>query len=60
MVLSFEFVFGLETSNTKNHAVKNVPNISRTDAKCGKLAGLMGEIYLDMDSILKLRKKKIY
>lgn len=49
--LSFEFNFGRETSNTKNHAVKNVPIPSRTVAKCGNTAGLMGDTNLDIDSI---------
>lgn len=34
-------------SNTKNHAVKNVPIARRTVAKCGNTVGFTGEMYLD-------------
>lgn len=43
----------LETSKTKNQAVKNVPIINKMPARCGKIAGLTGDIYLVIDSILK-------
>lgn len=40
-------------SNTKNHAVKNVPIASKTVAKEGNIVGFIGETYLPkVDSIL--------
>lgn len=41
----------LVTSYTKNHAVKNTPIPKRIIVKLGNTAGLIGETYLDMDSI---------
>lgn len=43
----------LETSKTKNQAVKSVPTNNKMPARCGKIAGLTGEIYLVMESILE-------
>jgi hypothetical protein len=53
---SLKFDFGRDTSKTKNQAVKNVPIAKRTHAKCGKTAGLIGETYLVIDSILEINK----
>lgn len=52
-VRSFEF-FGRETTNTKNQAVKKVPIVSNTVAKCGNTAGFTGETYRCILSILPL------
>lgn len=43
--------FGRDTTNTKNHDVKNVPMMSRTVAKWGNTDGLIGDTYLVSDSI---------
>lgn len=45
-------VFGRDTTNTKNHDVKNVPIINRTVAKCGNTDGLIGDTYRLSDSII--------
>ena len=45
--------FGLDTSKTKNQAVKKVPMKSKTVARCGNTAGLINT-YRAIDSILKL------
>lgn len=60
IVPSFPTIFGRDTSKTKNQAVKNVPIASNTVAKCGNTAGLMGEIYLVIDSMVleKLGRRK--
>lgn len=48
--------FGRDTTNTKNHDVKNVPMTNRTVAKCGNTDGLIGDTYLESDSIfLKIK-----
>lgn len=52
MVDSFCEFLGRDTSKTKNQAVKNVPMANRTVARCGNTAGLMGETYRIMESIL--------
>jgi len=39
------------TSYTKNQAVKNTPIPSRTTVRWGNIAGLIGDTYLDIDSI---------
>lgn len=46
--------FGLDTSNTKNQAVKKVPIAKSTVAKCGNTVGFIGEMYLVIVSILSV------
>lgn len=46
--------FGRETTNTKNHDVKNVPIISNTVAKCGNTDGFIGDTYRESDSIFSV------
>lgn len=41
-VLSLEFL-GRDTTNTKNQAVKKVPIVNNTVARCGNTAGFTGE-----------------
>lgn len=55
MTLSFLsplFLLGRLTSNTKNHAVKKVPMVTRTVASIGNAAGEIGDIYRTIESIL--------
>lgn len=51
--------FGRDTTNTKNHDVKNVPMINNTPAKCGNTDGLIGDTYLVSDSIVWNSKKNM-
>lgn len=53
-VCSFEF-FGRDTTNTKNQAVKKVPIVSSTVARCGNTAGFTGETYRCILSMLFLK-----
>lgn len=44
----------LVTSYTKNHAVKKMPMPRRSSVRCGKTAGLIGDVYRTIDSISRL------
>uniref|UniRef100_A0A034WCN1 Uncharacterized protein n=1 Tax=Bactrocera dorsalis TaxID=27457 RepID=A0A034WCN1_BACDO len=52
-VRSLEF-FGRDTTKTKNQAVKKVPIVSNTVARCGNTAGFTGETYRCILSMLSL------
>lgn len=43
--------FGRETTKTKNHAVKIVPIINNTVAKCGNTDGFIGDTKRAIESI---------
>lgn len=51
--------FGRETTNTKNHDVKNVPIINKSVAKCGNIDGLIGDTYRVNDSMFVCKTKEI-
>lgn len=53
-VRSFELL-GRETTNTKNQAVKKVPIVSNTVARCGNTEGFTGEMYRCIVSIFLKR-----